>query len=375
MWRGSNCPTCRICQLVDTVPFQSLAILASKLMNSFYSVPTWEVFEGLVRRILTANNFQVTTNSRRGERGFDLLADFENERWAIEVKHYRTARAQASLIHSAAARVADNGITAQAQKGMLVVSCFLSAELRLVLEKRFSITFIDQVDLRGWCAAHPDLAEELDALLEASPSETRVTRRRRDDPTRGSKPLRNVPRPPHDTRGAELCRELQSIAKGKTAWLKYEKVCEKILKYLFPNDLHGWHSQKRTDDGLNRYDYVCRVRPTTEFWKFVIDHLDSRYVLFEFKNYRGKIKQGQILTTEKYLLERGLRRMAIIMTRVGAEPHAVIMTQGAMREHGKLMLIVDDEKVCEMLHMKERGEDPTDCLFEIADNFLLTLPR
>ena len=117
------------------------------------------------------------------------------------------------------------------------------------------------------------------------------------------------------------------------------------------------------------------MRPTTEFWKFVIDHLDSRYVLFEFKNYSGRIKQGQILTTEKYLLERGLRRMAIIMTRVGAEPHAVAMTLGAMREQGKLMLIVNDEKVCEMLHMKERGEDPTDCLFEIADNFLLTLPR
>ena len=155
----------------------------------------------------------------------------------------------------------------------------------------------------------------------------------------------------------------------------YERTCEKILKYLFPNDLHGWHSQKRTDDGLNRFDYVCRVRPTTEFWKFLIDHLGSRYILFEFKNYAGKIKQGQILTTEKYLLARGLRRVAIIMTRAGAAPHAIAMTQGAMREHGKLMLIVNDEKLCDMLHMKERGEDPADFLFEMADDFLLTLPR
>ncbi|MGC0067703.1 hypothetical protein ACPRSJ_09135 [Enterobacter asburiae] len=146
------------------------------------------------------------------------------------------------------------------------------------------------------------------------------------------------------------------------------------MLYLIVGAGH-WHSQKRTDDGLNRYDFVCRIRPTTEFWKFVIEHLNSRYVLFEFKNYLGKIKQGQILTTEKYLLEKGLRRMAIIMTRTGAEAHALAMTQGAMREQGKLILIVNDEKVCEMLHMKERGEDPTDCLFEIADNFLLTLPR
>lgn len=337
--------------------------------------PTWQQFEDLVHRILKVNGFHVSIHSPRGDKGFDFLAEYADETWAIEVKYYRTARAQPALIDAAAARVASNGINSQASKGMLVVSCFLTPELRLVLEEKFSITFVDQVDLRIWCATRPDLAEELDALLEANPSEPQAIHAARANPTSGSKPIKDVPHRSRDTKGTELCHELKGIKRGKVSWAQYEKICERILKYLFPNDLHGWHSQKRTDDGLNRYDYVCRVRPTTEFWKFVIDHLDSRYVLFEFKNYSGKIKQGQILTTEKYLLERGLRRMAIIMTRVGAEPHAVAMTQGAMREHGKLMLIVDDEKVCEMLHMKERGEDPTDCLFEIADNFLLTLPR
>ncbi|MDI9334334.1 MAG: restriction endonuclease [Cytophagales bacterium] len=337
------------------------------------ATPTWQLFEDLVRRILEANNFSVIKKNIRG--GVDLLAVFENERWAIEIKYYRTARAQPSLIDAAAVRLAINGVAAQAQKGMLVVSCILPNELRESLERKFSITYVDQVDLRIWCNSHPELAEELDALLDTSPSEPQATCLTRDDPMRSSKSLGGRPSQDPDTRGTDLCQELKNIKKGKVAWPQYETVCKKILKYLFPNDLCGWHSQKRTDDGLNRYDYVCRVRPTTEFWKFVIDHLDSRYVLFEFKNYSGRIKQGQILTTEKYLLERGLRRVAIIMTRVGAEPHAVAMTQGAMREQGKLMLIVDDEKVCEMLHMKERGEDPTDCLFEIADNFLLTLPR
>ena len=60
-------------------------------------------------------------------------------------------------------------------------------------------------------------------------------------------------------------------------------------------------------------------------------HLNTRYVLFEFKNYTGEIKQGQILTTEKYLLEKGLRRVAIIITRVGADKNAITMAQGAMR--------------------------------------------
>ena len=46
-----------------------------------------------------------------------------------------------------------------------------------------------------------------------------------------------------------------------------------------------------------------------------------------------------------------------------------------MRQHGKLILILDDNAVCDMLRRKERGDDPTDFLFERADDFLLSLPR
>lgn len=337
---------------------------------------TRQKFEDLVRRILEANEFQIIKDSFNKDKEFDLIATLGNQRWAIEIKHYRTARAQPSLIDSAAARLASNAVAVHIEKGILVVSSVLPADLRESLEKKFGIVVVDQVDLRIWCISQPKLSDELDTLLECSPSEPLPTRYGALDKS----PLSErshieeaVQR--QDTKGTELCHELRGISKGRPSWLQYEMVCEKILKYLFGNDLQGWHSQKRTDDGLNRYDYICRARPTTEFWNFAIDHLDSRYVLFEFKNYTGKIKQGQILTTEKYLLERGFRRLAIIMTRVGADQNALAMAQGAMREQGKLMLILNDDIVCRMLHMKENGDDPSDYLFDIADDFLMKLPR
>ena len=98
-------------------------------------------------------------------------------------------------------------------------------------------------------------------------------------------------------------------------------------------------------------------------------------MLFEFKNRSAKIKQGEVLTTEKYLLARGLRRVAIILARSPADTNAIKMMQGAMREHGKLIMVIYDEILCEMLHMKGRGEDPTDKLFELVDDFLMALPR
>ncbi|GBQ94878.1 hypothetical protein [Gluconobacter cerinus] len=331
-------------------------------------------FENLVGNILEINNFIISPSLPETNNKFDFHATLGNEKWAIEVKFYRTPRAQAGLIENAAIRLNHEGVKARVTKGMLVVSCYLPAELRLYLETSFNLTFIDRADLINWSAKNTEILGKLQSILGIPSNDLTQDGDTTSEPKLNETPLNQAP-PQEDSKGTELCQELKKLNRGKKHWPDYEKLCVRILKYLFPNDLYGWHDQKRTDDGLNRYDSVCRIQSTTEFWQFIVQHLDSRYVIFEFKNYTGKIKQGQILTTEKYLLEKALRRVAIIFSRDGADKNAVTMTQGAMRESGKLMLILDDDKVCEMLHMKERGEDPTDYLFDLADNFLLTLPR
>lgn len=331
-------------------------------------------FEELVGKLLVTNGFQIKDKPDfRSDSGFDFLVTQENEHWAVEVKYYRTARPQLSLIESAAIRLV-SVINNDKTKGMLIVASHLNYGYKEALVKKFGLVFLDRSDLFVLASVSPYLLDELSSLLEEPDydqylhsSSHDLSRILKITPISTSKPI--------DTTGSDFCRELHLLKRGKAAWSDYEKLCDKILKYLFPNDLHGWHTQKRTDDGLNRFDYVCRIKPATDFWSFLIDHLNSRYIIFEFKNYIGKIKQGQILTTEKYLLENGLRRVAIIFSRTGADDNAIKMTQGAMRENGKLMLILDDDRVCNMLHMKEKGEDPTDLLFEIADDFLLSLPR
>jgi hypothetical protein len=263
---------------------------------------------------------------------------------------------------------------------MLVVSCSLGLEQRLSLEEKYNLVFVDRSDLLLWSADFPSISDEITSLLEERNLPADLPKGRQIDQITSSydaesRPVQVMPDAKVDTKGSDLCRELRSLKGGKKYWAKYEELCERILKYLFPNDLHGWHKQMRTDDGLNRFDYVCRIKDTTDFWNFLLDHLNSRYVLFEFKNYVGAIKQGQILTTEKYLLEKALRCAAIVFSRKGCDKSAIKMAQGAMRESGKFMLVLDDERICQMLHMKERGEDPTDLLFDMADHFLLSLPR
>jgi hypothetical protein len=328
-------------------------------------------FEALVQRILLANEFSV---DQFPARSFDFLARIGNETWAVEVKYYRTARAQISLIEAAAAQLVARGLIARAWKGMLVVSCSIPPSAREELERRYSLLFVDRADLIIWASKIPELLDELSALLDSDPSAESHSQGRPPSAVTSSSWLPEIS-PPTSTEGTDLCNELRALKPGRTTWSAYEKLCDRILRYLFPNDLYGWHKQSRTEDGFSRFDYVCRIKSATEFWRFLIEHLNSRYIIFEFKNYKGEIKQGQVLTTEKYLLEKGLRRVAVLITRTGADKGAGAMIQGAMREHGKLMLVIDDDQVCKMLHMKENGEDPTDLLFDVTDEFLLSLPR
>ena len=329
-------------------------------------------FETLVHKILVSNEFSIQPATSRA---FDFIAALGNETWAVEVKYYRTARAQISLIEAAAAQLIERGIAAWAWKGMLVVSSSIPPGAREDLERRYGLLFVDRADLGNWASKDPALLDELAALLDGAPMVEPFDHGRSLAKTTSITDRLPPSSPPIVTPGTDLCRELRALKSGRTTWAAYERLCNRILRYLFPNDLYGWHKQKRTEDGFSRFDYVCRINPDKEFWRFLVAHLNSRYVIFEFKNYGGQIKQGEILTTEKYLLEKGLRRVALIITRAGASKGAYSIIQGAMREHGKLMLVIDDDQVCKMLHMKDQGDDPTDLLFDVADDFLLSLPR
>lgn len=328
-------------------------------------------FEQIVIDLLKANHFTVTSvSSPRAI--FDFEATLAQDHWAVEVKYYRTRRAQPSLIEKAALALLESAQAMNYSKAMLVVSSYLNPELRESLEKKFNILFVDRLDLSFWANHASHLVDPLAALLEEAPSSV-GTKVERINPTISF--VGTVALPTAVNEGADLCRELRALGKGKKHWKAYEDLCQRILRFLFPNDLSGWHSQRRTDDGLSRYDLICRLSPTTDFWSFVDNQLGSRYVLFEFKNYNDSIKQDQILTTEKYLLPRALRSFGIILSRKGADKAAQLTVAGAMRESGKMMLILDDDKVCELLCAKDRGDDPSDYLFQLSDSFLMALNR
>jgi hypothetical protein len=178
----------------------------------------------------------------------------------------------------------------------------------------------------------------------------------------------------------DLINHLRSIKSGEKWFSDFEDCCINILKYLFNGPLQGWHEQQSTKDGLNRYDFICRISSgisdgQTDFWSNLASDFRTRYIIFECKNYSKKIKQGQIYTTEKYLFARALRTVAVILTRTGVDENALRASYGVLRETGKLLLVLSDDDLESMLRLKARGDDPTEVLFEKLDNLLMGLPK
>jgi hypothetical protein len=176
--------------------------------------------------------------------------------------------------------------------------------------------------------------------------------------------------------GSALARLLLATAPGKPGWRHFEDLCEAAFKLLFGKHITSWNRQIRTDDGLNRMDLIGRIQTTDDsFWTDIARDFRARYIVFEAKNHKKPIKQGQVLTTEKYLFTTALRPVAIIVAREGASPHAVQTAKGSLREHGKLILTLSLADMCSLLKSYDQGESPENLLFEKLDEMLMSLGR
>lgn len=137
-------------------------------------------------------------------------------------------------------------------------------------------------------------------------------------------------------------------------------------------------SHEKQNADLYRFDLYCKINPDADhdFFHMLTDFYKTKYLIFEFKNYAGKITQKEIYTTEKYLYEKALRQVAILISRNGPDANAVTALKGSLREHGKLILCLSDDDLINLIDMKEKNERPTAEYFgDLLDDLLLHLEK
>lgn len=163
----------------------------------------------------------------------------------------------------------------------------------------------------------------------------------------------------------------------KDNFSNYEKLCIELLKNIFADDLALWKEQQKSNNDLYRFDLLCRIKDGNQksFWTILEKYFNSKYIIFEFKNYTKPITQKEIYTTEKYLYKKALRSVAIIIAAKGYDDNALWASKGCLRENGKLILLLSTKELIIMNKMHMVQDQPCDYMLDKLDEFLMSLEK
>ncbi len=302
--------------------------------------------------------------------GIDMLAlePQTGENVAVQVKLYRSARVDRRVLRNAAVQVVHYK-QAHSTKALLIVTASLDdSDLRLA--RNIGVDDVwDIAAISSRAGIDPDLAVEFvkfahDAELQYAslPAETRV------EPELSAEPG-------SDDNGEQLVEKLHATTEGRSDARTFEHLCSDSIKYLFGEHFGPLKPQNKVEHGFQYMDLIGRLSPrdTGAFWVSLAQDFRCRYVVFEFKNYSEQISQNQIYTTEKYLYPNALRSVAIIIARNGCDSGATRALQGALRESGKVMLVLSLTDLIKLLLAKDSGLEPSDLLIDYLDNLLTTI--
>lgn len=327
-------------------------------------------FENLVRDLFVYYGYSVEQDQIVKINGrFDevdlIITNTENEKILVEIKIYATRKVNYGILKKACLKLKSSEEIWNVKKQLLVIAGTIDEQLKCDLEKDFQLKVYDSKNIIYLIKENERLYKKYKELMSDIPDEIYKSEEIIETDIGKLFSYKNYDNKifEYKREGDKLIKELEDIEPGVNEFSKYEKKCTEILRYLFPENLNGWKEQSTTDDSLNRFDLVCRVRFGNEFWEFLINEFKSRYVIFEFKNYRDYITQGQIYTTEKYLFQKALRNVGFIISPKGAKENAVKATKGILRETGKLIINLNNDDMKKMLNMKDSGEEPSDYLF------------
>ena len=156
-------------------------------------------------------------------------------------------------------------------------------------------------------------------------------------------------------------------------WRQFEDVATDVLRHLFVPPLAAPIVQARSYSGIDRRDAIFpnRNHGMSNHWGKLLQELDARMVLVEFKNYDSEeVGKDEVNQTRNYLT-KPLGRLALMVSAKEPNREAHIKRNTVYSEDGKVILFLGVKHLKEMLYMKERGEDPADLIMDAVERFYI----
>lgn len=324
-------------------------------------------FEELLHQYFERQGYKLVKESRLADFDADFIIENRQKCIYIEAKFYTNNLGIENKILQICKQLS---IKINKINGMfiLIIGNVVSKSVKQRCEKEYGIYIWDIENLLWMFREYSDITNEFIALLNYTIENIIPVRPKEFFSVEKKKKNKTT----------DLSQKLLAVEPGNEHFVEYENVCTEILKYIFGNYLTLWENQITTNSGLYRIDLCCKIKygELHEFFDTIRRFFNTKYIIFEFKNYKNPITQKEIYTTEKYLYEKALRRVAIIISREGADENALVAAKGCLRENGKLIICLSNEDMLKMIELKKTKEKPTaEYLSDRLDDMLIHLEK
>lgn len=323
-------------------------------------------FEGIVNNIFKEAGYETNTFDYYRDHLYDIEAKKGEETYCIEIKFMNNKNRAPLSLYKKAIKKLINATDKKSGIPVFVVSGLLERKEKEFLKQREDVQILDISNLLYSVEDNDKLTNQLISFLPYSVMDIV-----------SQKCFVKIDSLQHGGYAKSLIKELELINAGRDDFNKYEDMCMKILQYIFEDDLTLWLSQAKSNEDLYRFDCLCRIKNNNEkeFWTILERYFNTKYIVFEFKNYSEKISQREIYTTERYLYAKALRSVAIIIAKNDYDDNSVWAVKGCLRENGKLIILLNIEDIKKMYKMKEENDDPSIYLMNKLDRLLLELEK
>ncbi len=379
-------------------PFSSKDIVFSysfkDAINDGYMTPAMNVrslesaIEVFSKHLLEQFGFtQFDSPSNKQYEKWDLILQKDKQIVLVEYKYYKSQVVSISVANELLKTIVmkkNKHVYSQDDIILLIVLSNIPNFQKDDIYKRYRIIVWDIENLVFYSKNNPGLLKQLSQItyfpieqIEGRPSvETGMARLLFSAENEHLKEVKE-----ETDKATLLIRKLSNCTAGRENSKEYEEICEEIIRHLFEaNYFNRLTRQHKTNDEHFRMDLIGSLKinqindqSVHPLWQMILQHYNSHFVVFEFKNYANKIDQNLIYITEKYLFNAALRNVAFIISRKGFSNAAKFAAEGCLKEHGKLILDITQEDLIKML--KSPSDNPADYILTIVEEFLMGISK
>ena len=173
------------------------------------------------------------------------------------------------------------------------------------------------------------------------------------------------------TEAEALAARLAQTPCGRADAYFYQDLCVEIFDLLFCPPLEKPLTENRNESGVNRRDIILPNYASDGFWQFMRDAYRADYVVLDAKNLCGGVKKTHVLQLANYLESHGTGLFGMLLTRTGSERSAEIVRREQWAVHHKLILVLTDDDLRQMLLAVGAGESPEGSIRQKIEAFRL----